>query len=106
MGTQERLTNIHVDSSSQETLAQLFDRDVVKQRVRNGFLVVNAHHVREGADEVILNYTNHDGSTVYATYPKDDLPSVTVADLIGSIPRDSNGPKEGAAFPVILVVSS
>ena len=106
-GAEERYEYVHVNTTSPETLAQLFDRNVVRARVRNGFRIPTVHFVRSGSEEVILNYTNHqDKSIVYATYPMAELASVTVADLIESLPRDKNGLKKEAAFPVLLVVST
>jgi hypothetical protein len=84
----------------------LFDRDKVKQRVRRGFLNHIVTPVGRKEKELVLHYTNHDKATIYATYPIASLESITVKDLISSIPCNNNGPKDGAAFPITLLVDT
>ena len=62
--------------------------------------------VESGRKELILTYRNFTNERVYCQYLVEDLFLYRIRDLIASIPRDNNGPIDGAAFPITLVIDT
>ena len=88
------------------TLKTFYEDDAVQKRVRSGFSDSVADLVRNGEEELVINYRNNQNMQLYQQMPVKHLHTFKVSDLLASIPRDNNGPIAGAAFPVLLLVET
>ena len=105
-GDIHRYSDIMVSSNTKDSLVSIYSDSNVRSRVRSGFNATTKREVESGRKELVLTYRNHANERVYFQYPVKDLFMYNVSDLIESIPRDNNGPIDGAAFPITLVIET
>ena len=104
METQKQIqfADVTVKVNDERSLKDLYDSQIVKDRVRKCFDLLIAQAVTQGQKELVLNYKNHANGSVYQQFPVKHLANNKAADLIGSIPKDGDRPVDGAAYPLIL----
>ena len=106
IGNSPRSSDVVVSSNTNDSLYSIYNNSNVKARVRNGFNSETKRAVESGKKELILTYRNFTNERVYCQYLVKDLFLYRIRDLIASIPRDNNGPIDGAAFPITLVIDT
>ena len=74
--------------------------------LRSGFDKSTYHAVKKGTKEPVISHCNNkDHSIQYLSVPRSTFALHTARDIIATLPKDNNGYLDGAAFPVLLLLS-
>ena len=89
-----------------ETLQTLYENDEVKKRVRKFYASTLVAAVTTKSKELVLNYKNHISFQLYHQFPFGTWGEVKVSTFLKMIPKNTEGPLQGAAHPVTLYLDA
>jgi len=96
-------TDMTVAIDDTRSILDLYENAEVKKRVRNCFTRQVVDSVKDGYEELVLSHRNSlQQEQLLSSMPVDTLGKVSVKDLWGGLPRNSEGIIAGCAFPVTL----